>query len=236
MAFNDAFDDVASATETATARWPHAKNRPPRRIFLYRAGGKRVLDILLALLMLPALLPMIAVIWLILRSDGGSALFRQTRVGRHGKVFTCYKFRTMVVDAEAVLARMCAADPRVAQEWQTHQKLRNDPRITRIGCILRKTSFDELPQIFNVLRGDMSLVGPRPFLPSQRETYEAAGGKSYYRLRPGVTGMWQVIGRHDTTFANRVRFDETYGNGYSLPGDLSLILRTAGVVVLRKGA
>lgn len=231
-----AVDDVGIPAETAAIDWPYAKGRPARRLSLYRAGGKRLVDIVLALLMLPALLPVIALIWLAIRADGGPALFLQRRVGRNGKVFICYKFRTMELDAEAALARMCAADPQVAREWQTYQKLHCDPRITRIGCLLRKTSLDELPQIFNVLRGDMSLVGPRPFLPAQRALYEAAGGRAYFRLRPGITGLWQVLGRHDTTFANRVRFDEAYGRGCSLAGDLSLILRTARVVMLRNGS
>lgn len=203
---------------------------------LYAHAGKRALDLLVSLLLLPALIPVMAAIWLVIRRDGGAALFCQPRVGMNGRVFGCYKFRTMVVDAERVLEEMIARDPEVAEEWHRLQKLRRDPRITAIGRVLRKTSLDELPQILNVLKGDMSLVGPRPFLPAQQPIYDAAGGHAYYRLRPGVTGLWQVFSRHDTTFASRVRFDEAYGQNLSALGDLSLILRTAKVVLSRTGA
>ncbi|MGD9919727.1 MAG: sugar transferase, partial [Paenirhodobacter sp.] len=202
----------------------------------YARAGKRALDVLISLLLLPALVPVMLAIWLVIRRDGGAALFCQPRVGVNGRVFACYKFRTMVVDAERVLEEMIARDPEVAEEWHRFQKLRRDPRITAIGRVLRKTSLDELPQILNVLKGDMSLVGPRPFLPSQKAIYDAAGGRAYYRLRPGITGLWQVFSRHDTTFASRVRFDEAYGRNLSASGDLSLILRTAKVVLLRTGA
>ena len=202
---------------------------------LYARFGKRVFDLVLSLFMLPVLVPVLAILWLWVRCDGGSALFCQTRVGRNGKTFACYKFRTMILDAERVLEQMCASDPVVAAEWHAQQKLRHDPRITRVGRILRKTSLDELPQILNVLTGDMSLVGPRPFLPAQKAIYDEAGGKAYYHLRPGVTGMWQVFGRHDTTFASRVRFDEAYGAAVSLWADASLILRTVKVVLHRTG-
>jgi len=207
-----------------------------QRESLYARAGKRALDLLISLLLLPALLPAMVAIWLVIRRDGGAALFSQPRVGRNGRIFACYKFRTMVVDAERVLEEMCASNPEVAAEWHRFQKLRQDPRITAIGQVLRKTSLDELPQILNVLKGEMSLVGPRPFLPTQQAIYDQAGGRAYYRLRPGVTGLWQVFSRHDTTFASRVRFDETYGHNLSARGDLSLILRTAKVVLLRTGA
>lgn len=211
----------------------HATRR--RTSGIYARVGKRALDLFLAILMLPVLLPVMAVIWLMIRSDGNAALFIQPRVGKNGRVFRCYKFRTMVPDAEKVLADMCARDPKIAAEWNTFQKLSNDPRITRIGNLLRKTSLDELPQLLNVFKGDMSLVGPRPFLPSQKGIYDEAGGRAYYRVRPGVTGLWQVFSRHDTTFGSRVRFDEAYGANLSLLGDLSLIFRTAMVVLTRTG-
>jgi lipopolysaccharide/colanic/teichoic acid biosynthesis glycosyltransferase len=203
---------------------------------LYARFGKRIFDLLICLLLLPVLVPVMALIWLAIRAEGGAAVFCQPRVGRGGRVFTCFKFRTMVPDAETVLAQMCARDPGVAREWATFQKLSRDPRITRTGRVLRRTSLDELPQIVNVLRGDMSLVGPRPFLPAQRPLYDAAGGRAYYRLRPGVSGLWQVLSRRDTTFPTRVRFDEAYGQNLSLAGDMALVLRTAKVVVTRTGA
>ena len=211
---------------------------PPHGVFrdLYARFGKRLVDLVLALLMLPVLLPVIGLLWLWVRADGHPALFRQPRVGRNGRIFACYKFRTMIPEAERVLAEMCARDPAIAAEWATHQKLRHDPRITRAGAWLRRLSLDELPQIFNVLKGDMSLVGPRPFLPAQEPLYRQAGGRAYYRMRPGITGLWQIVSRHDTTFAARVHFDETYGRKLSLRRDLTLILRTTGVVVRRTGA
>jgi lipopolysaccharide/colanic/teichoic acid biosynthesis glycosyltransferase len=203
---------------------------------IYRQTGKRLLDLILSMLLMPVLLPVMAVIWGLIRRDGGHALFIQPRVGRDGRVFQCLKFRSMVPDAERVLEDLCASNPDIAAEWHTHQKLAHDPRITPIGKLLRRTSLDELPQIFNVLLGDMSLVGPRPFLPAQKALYDAAGGRAYYRLRPGVTGLWQIFSRHDTTLAARVRFDETYGQNLSLAGDLSLVLRTAKVVLRHTGA
>jgi len=202
---------------------------------LYRTHGKRLLDLVLAMALLPLLLPVMAAIWLIVRHDGGPALFAQPRVGRNGRIFRCYKFRTMVPNAERVLEDLCARDPEIAREWARQQKLRQDPRITAIGQVLRKTSLDELPQILNVLKGEMSLVGPRPFLPAQQAIYDQAGGRAYYRLRPGVTGLWQVFSRHDTTFASRVRFDEAYGARLSTAGDLALLLHTAQVVLRRTG-
>lgn len=208
---------------------------PRARTSAYRFFGKRALDIGLSLALLPLLVPIMAVIWAMIRCDGAAALFCQPRVGKNGRVFSCYKFRTMVPEAEQVLAKMIASDPEVAKEWHEHQKLRSDSRITRIGALLRMTSLDELPQLFNVLKGDMSLVGPRPFLPSQAEMYRAAGGRAYYDLRPGVTGLWQVFCRQDTTFAARVCFDEAYSANLSAIGDLSLILRTAKAVLSRTG-
>lgn len=211
----------------------------PKRLHLlqmiYGRYVKRVLDIVLCVLMIPLLLPMLAVIWLLIRCDGGPGLFIQPRVGRNGRVFQCFKFRTMVVDAEKVLDEMCAKDPAVAEEWLKYQKLSKDPRISKIGRILRATSLDELPQILNVLLGDMSLVGPRPFLPSQKALYDETGSDAYYRVRPGITGSWQVFGRSATTFKSRADFDETYYRNLSLTSDLGLILRTITVVLCRTG-
>lgn len=231
-----AFYDIGSSAEDLVVL---DRSLAPRRgalRALYARLGKRLVDLVLAVLMLPVLLPVIGLIWLWVRRDGHPALFCQPRVGQDGRVFACYKFRTMVPGAEGVLAEICARDPAIAAEWATYQKLRHDPRITRAGAWLRRLSLDELPQIFNVLKGDMSLVGPRPFLPAQEPLYRQAGGRAYYRMRPGVTGLWQIVSRHDTTFAARVHFDETYGRTLSLRRDLALILRTAGVVLRRTGA
>lgn len=235
MTIHDAFatDEAPEILHTEIASAPEKANL---RHALYATSGKRILDLLISMLLLPALLPLMLAIWLIIRSDGSSAIFTQPRVGRYGRIYACHKFRSMVPNAERALKEMCACDPKVAEEWAEFQKLSNDPRITTIGRILRKTSLDELPQILNVLKGDMSLVGPRPFLPAQRDIYDRAGGRAYYTLRPGVTGPWQVFSRHDTTFASRVRFDEAYGANLSMLADLSLILRTAKVIFLRTGA
>jgi lipopolysaccharide/colanic/teichoic acid biosynthesis glycosyltransferase len=221
---------IASTTGKVSTSQPRSWSKA-----IYANYIKRGLDLLMCVFMIPVLLPFMAVIWLLVRRDGGPGLFIQPRVGRNGKTFMCFKFRTMVVNAEKALEDMCAKDPAVAAEWHKYQKLSKDPRISKVGRLLRATSLDELPQIFNVLLGDMSLVGPRPFLPSQRELYDAAGGASYYHVRPGITGPWQVFGRSATTFQARVQFDDTYHRNLSLTADLGLILRTVKVVVCRTG-
>jgi len=200
---------------------------------LYRHFGKRIFDVCFALLLLPVLLPVIAVLWFAVRRDGGPGFFVQPRVGKDGRIFNCWKLRTMVVDAEAALKKMCAENPERAQEWHVNQKLTEDPRITRIGRFLRTTSLDELPQIFNVIRGDMSFVGPRPFLIDQEKLYREAGGRTYFALRPGITGAWQVEGRSATSFVARVTFDNHYGASVSFLRDLWLIVKT-GVIVLKR--
>ncbi|WP_116087703.1 sugar transferase [Tropicimonas sp. IMCC34011] len=202
---------------------------------LYSALGKRALDLSLALLMLPIVAPLIVLLWALVRADGGAGFFGQTRIGRGGRTFRCWKLRTMVPDAEAALARMLAADPDRAAEWARFQKLARDPRITPVGRILRATSLDELPQIWNVIRGDMSLVGPRPFLPAQAPLYRAAGGRGYFDLRPGITGPWQVEGRGKTAFADRAAFDNAYAAGPTLRLDLLYLARTAKVLARRTG-
>ncbi|WP_349294668.1 sugar transferase (plasmid) [Thioclava sp. 'Guangxiensis'] len=202
---------------------------------LYRRCGKRVFDLFLAILLLPVLLPVIAALWLMVRRDGGAGFFVQPRVGLDGRVFNCFKMRTMVLDAEAALKRMCEESPELAQEWHVHQKLRVDPRITAVGRFLRATSLDELPQVFNVLKGDMSFVGPRPFLIEQEALYRHAGGKDYFELRPGITGSWQVEGRNTTTFTARVAYDEGYNRSLSFVRDFALLVKTAGIVVKRTG-
>lgn len=201
----------------------------------YTGVPKRAFDIFLSLLILPVVAPVLAVLWVLTRMDGGPGFFGQERVGRDGRRFTCWKLRTMVVDAERVLADLCASDPRIAEEWHVNQKLTHDPRITRVGRFLRKSSLDELPQILNILWGDMSFVGPRPFTVGQEHLYVAAGGTAYFRLRPGITGPWQIEGRGATRFVDRVRFDEHYYEKASLGCDLRLIGMTFGVVLKGTG-
>ena len=202
---------------------------------LYQRVFKRLIDTLLVVVSLPIVVPVIAVLALIIRRDGGHAFFVQPRVGLNGEVFPCFKLRTMHVDAEARLAEMCATDPIIAAEWHRDQKLLIDPRITKVGCFLRRSSLDELPQLLNVLRGEMSIVGPRPFLPSQEELYRRAGGRAYYAMRPGITGSWQVAGRGDTRFVDRVGFDDDYHSRLSFKEDLMILLKTVSVVIKSTG-
>lgn len=172
----------------------------------------------------------------LIRRDGGPALFRHPRVGLGGVTFSCFKFRSMVIDADARLARLLASDPVAAAEWETRRKLPRDPRITRIGAFLRRTSLDELPQLLNVLRGEMSLVGPRPVVREELDQHYGPATEAYCRTRPGLTGLWQVSGRSDTTYAERVQLDTRYVNEWSLALDLWILLRTIPAVLQRRGA
>ena len=198
------------------------------RVRPYKAGFKRVFDVLVVLAALPFVLPFFAIVALLIASDGHAPFFRQERVGQSGKRFKMWKFRTMVPDAETALTKYLETNPSARAEWECKQKLENDPRITRVGRLLRKTSFDEMPQLFNVLAGDMSLVGPRPMMPSQQALYP---GQAYYRLRPGMTGTWQISSRHTSTFAARAEYDDAYEYKLSLATDAAIIVRTVGVVL-----
>ncbi len=193
---------------------------------------KRTLDVALILLATPILLPITTLIALIIRLDSkGPALFRQTRVGKHGKGFTCYKFRTMVVDAEKRKAELAALNEADGPLF----KIRSDPRITRVGRFLRQSSLDELPQLLNVLRGEMSLVGPRPGLPEEVDQYDP-WHRRRLEVTPGLTGLWQVLGRSDTSFDEMVRLDIFYTENWSVGMDLQILLKTIPVVLIGKGA
>lgn len=198
----------------------------------YGHYGKRMLDIVLVLLAAPAVLMVALIIVILVSLDGSSPFFRQWRVGRHGRLFRMWKFRSMVPDAEAKLQDHLSSCSAAAAEWKHFQKLKKDPRITRFGAVLRRTSLDELPQLWNVLKGDMSLVGPRPMLPDQRPLYP---GQAYYKLRPGITGPWQVSDRNTCGFADRAGFDHRYLDEMSLGTDLRLIGETLPVVALASG-
>jgi len=198
----------------------------------YRLAGKRSLDLLVTLLLAPLLVPMVLVLALLVMRDGHGPFYTQERVGRHGRIYRMWKLRSMVPDADAALAAHLAADPAARAEWEAHQKLRRDPRVTTVGRLLRACSLDELPQFWNVLRGDMSLVGPRPMMRSQQHLYP---GRSYYALRPGITGAWQVSDRNGVTFAERARFDDAYDRDLSLRTDLGLLWATVGVVLRGTG-
>jgi len=199
---------------------------------LYAAGFKRVLDLAVVLAALPFLIPFFLLIGALIALDGHNPFFRQERVGMSGRRFYMWKFRTMVPDAEYHLKRHLEADPDARDEWTSMQKLKDDPRITRLGRILRRTSVDELPQLINVLTGEMSLVGPRPMMPSQQALYP---GHAYYRLRPGLTGMWQVSERHTSTFAERAIYDDAYEGKLSFATDVNILVRTVGVVLRATG-
>jgi undecaprenyl-phosphate galactose phosphotransferase len=196
---------------------------------------KRVFDILGSTTLLVALTPLLAYLSWRIRQTGGAAIFTHRRVGRDGKTFSCLKFRTMVPDAESVLKRYLEGDPAVRVEWKRDYKLKDDPRITPIGHFLRRTSLDELPQLWNVLRGEMSLVGPRPIIEEELARY---GDQVDYYLeaRPGITGLWQISGRNDTTYADRVALDSWYVRNWSLWYDLVILVKTGGVVLRGKGA
>jgi lipopolysaccharide/colanic/teichoic acid biosynthesis glycosyltransferase len=199
---------------------------------LYRSYLKRLLDVVAVLALSVVVLPLVAVLAVIVAFGGGSPFYTQTRVGRGGRVFTMYKLRTMVPNAEAILQERLGASPELRAEWDSTQKLKSDPRITPFGRFLRKTSLDELPQLYNVLIGNMSLVGPRPILESQVVLYP---GSAYYRLRPGVTGFWQISDRNECDFADRARFDEAYDRELSLATDVRVLASTAGVVLRGTG-
>lgn len=200
-----------------------------------RIDLKRCLDLVGTLVLLAVFaLPML-VTFILVRASGGSALFKQTRVGRGGETFTCYKFRTMVPNAQQVLERLLENDPQAREQWQRDQKLRDDPRITRIGALLRRTSLDELPQLFNVLKGEMSLVGPRPVLHEELLRY-GSRARYYLSIKPGLTGLWQVSGRNDLRYSRRVALDVFYVKNHRLSFDVWILWRTVGVVLRGCGA
>ena len=198
--------------------------------------AKRALDIFGAGVGLVLLAPFFLIVALMVRADGGPAFFAHQRVGRGGKLFGCLKFRSMVVDSQARLEALMANDPTARAEWEATRKLKNDPRITRIGGFLRSTSLDELPQLINVLRGEMSLVGPRPVQEAEIDRYYGASAAHYMAVRPGITGLWQVSGRSETSYESRVALDVTYVSRPSLLADLSILLRTPVAVLSRRGA
>jgi undecaprenyl-phosphate galactose phosphotransferase len=191
---------------------------------------KRWLDIIGSLVLIVTTIPLVLMIIALIRLEGGPAIFGQMRVGRKGKPFTCYKFRTMRLDAEECLQKVLAGDPCAAAEYKQFHKLRDDPRVTRVGMLLRKTSLDELPQIYNVLCGTMSLVGPRPRLPKEPSDFY------YEAVRPGITGLWQVSGRNQLTFKQRVALDLWYVRNWNAWYDLAILCKTIKVVLLREGA
>ena len=198
---------------------------------------KRTFDISCALVGLLFLLPIAIIIKIatVLTGDFHSIFYTQTRYGKGGKEFKFYKFRSMLVDSEKLLEDTLKMDPVAAEEYKTTKKLKNDPRITKIGKFIRKTSIDELPQIFNILKGDMSVIGNRPYLPREREDM----GEYFddiLKTTPGLTGLWQVSGRSDTTFKERLELERQYSNNAGLKLDIKIFFKTFAAVLLSKGA
>jgi lipopolysaccharide/colanic/teichoic acid biosynthesis glycosyltransferase len=196
----------------------------------YPRHFKRALDLALVLLAAPVALPLIALAWALVRLDGGPGFFGHVRIGRDGRAFTCWKIRTMHRDAPARLAALLRADPSTAHAWNSHGKLASDPRITPLGRILRRLSIDELPQVWNVLRGEMSIVGPRPITLPELDRY-GTRQRYYVSCRPGITGLWQVSGRNRLSYDDRVALDQAYAERITLFSDLSVILRTIPTVL-----
>lgn len=206
--------------------------RIKRKTYLFT---KRLFDIIISLIGLIILSPLfIIIICLIKKEDRGQAIFSQERIGQNGKIFKLYKFRSMVNNADKILEELLK-DPKIKREYKKKMKLSNDPRITKIGSLLRKTSIDELPQLINVLKGDMSLIGNRPYLPREKEEM-AHFYQEIIKTKPGITGYWQVNGRSETTFTERCRLESFYSKNMSLKLDLKIFFLTFYVVLARKGA
>jgi Undecaprenyl-phosphate galactose phosphotransferase WbaP len=197
---------------------------------------KRFFDITVSLFSLPLLMPLIGIMAIIIKSETpGPAIYSHERIGKNGKTFRCYKFRTMKKDAEEKLKDLLEGSQEIRNEWENTWKLRDDPRITKVGRFLRRTSLDELPQIFNVINGEMSLVGPRPYLPRERAIVEE-NIQVIYSAKPGITGLWQVSGRSDTGYKYRIKLDAWYVMNWSLWLDIAIIFKTVRVVTKMEGA
>lgn len=220
-------DDLVSPAPPGPASTPPGAGLDP-------AIG-RSLDVLIALVALVVMAPVLVLIALMIwAQDGGSPLFAHRRIGRGGASFPCFKFRTMVTDADARLEHLLATDAESAEEWTRDQKLRSDPRITPLGQFLRISSLDEIPQLLNVVLGQMSLVGPRPIVESEVPRY-GRYFSVYCRVRPGITGLWQVSGRNDLSYRRRVVLDTVYCRAKSVPLDLLILGRTVPAVLSRRG-
>jgi lipopolysaccharide/colanic/teichoic acid biosynthesis glycosyltransferase len=199
---------------------------------VYRDFFKRFFDIALTVLSAPVVVPAVLLMALLVSLDGGNPFYSQLRVGKDGRTFRMWKLRSMVHNADQLLEAYLANDPAARAEWDSTQKLKKDPRITFVGRFLRKSSMDELPQLLNVFNGTMSLVGPRPMMLCQEDSYT---GRGYYRLRPGITGLWQVSDRNHGQFIGRVYFDDLYDRTVSLKTDVQVLLQTFAVVLRGTG-
>jgi Undecaprenyl-phosphate galactose phosphotransferase WbaP len=223
--------DISSffSHEIALLRLRNNLRRWPARL------TKRVFDLVVALVLLVLLTPLLVWLAVQIRRDGGPAMFEHVRVGLNGSSFRCLKFRSMVVDADQRLAELLANEPTLQAEWARDRKLKNDPRLNQVGDFLRRTSLDELPQLLNVIKGEMSLVGPRPVVADELEKY--GDDTDYYLMvRPGITGLWQVSGRNDVGYEKRVYLDTWYVKNWSLWYDIAILFKTVRVVLRREGA
>ncbi|MES2683388.1 MAG: sugar transferase [Pseudomonadota bacterium] len=218
-----------SATLNALPMVPVAQTSPSESVL------KRVFDVCGALLIIAFVSPILLIIAALVAASKGPIVFGHTRIGKNGAPFKCLKFRTMVPDAEQRLKALLRDDPEFAAEWNIAFKSPRDPRITRVGKYLRKTSLDELPQLFNVLRGEMSLVGPRPVISDEIVRYRR-GSRYYLSSRPGMTGLWQISGRNDVSYEARVAMDRYYVSNRSFRMDLRILFGTIRVVVRGSGA
>ncbi len=225
---------MKSATRSATT----AFFIPQETGVIRPIGGisKRSFDILIAFLALIALSPLFLLIMALVKlSDGGSIFYGHRRIGHNGQTFKCLKFRTMMENGDRVLQEFFKANPAAYEEWRTTRKLQDDPRVTVVGSVLRKLSLDELPQLLNIIRGEMSIVGPRPVVEDELELYDSAA-VFYLRSRPGLTGLWQISGRNDVSYATRVAFDTHYVQNWSLLADLVIVFKTIPAVCLSRGS
>ncbi len=248
MTFYDSIvDNFVETEETCENRpWTGPERRRSRyvappfsgvgRILAKDPVELRVVDFIVSSVALVVLAPLLFVIAIsVFVANPGQILFKQSRVGRYGRMFNCYKFRTMATDAEARLDKLLASDPEARAEWDKDHKLRKDPRIVGIGRFLRKSSLDELPQLFNVLKGEMSLVGPRPIVPDEKKKY----GKyidHYCLVRPGITGLWQVSGRNDVSYRRRVAFDVVFATKSNMADYFRILFMTVPSVLGSKGS
>lgn len=227
--------ELQDVADSSAGLWLLPQARGPEHFFRYRVV-KRSLDVVLVLcffvLLLPVLVVIAAAIWL---TSPGSILFSHRRIRRHGEFFTMWKFRTMCLNSSEVLERYLAAHPEARAEWRATHKLKHDPRVTPVGRFLRRTSLDELPQLWNVLNGTMSLVGPRPIVAAEVEKY-GEHFWDYCAVKPGITGLWQVSGRSELTYPQRVELDRQYAQNWSLQADAKILMRTWSCVVNRDGA
>jgi exopolysaccharide production protein ExoY len=235
-----AFDHPGTAAHQFEPRpWEESPARPRARQTLppgWRyAPAKRILDIAGAIGLAAVFFPLILAIAVLMRREDGSIIYKHRRVGRDGRSFECLKFRTMVPNADQVLRELLERDPAIKAEWVRDHKLRCDPRVTRLGRFLRRTSLDELPQLWNVMRGEMSLVGPRPVVKEELLRY-GRNVHAYLSTKPGITGLWQVKGRNDTDYRRRVVLDTYYVRNQNLLLDLYILLKTTGVVLGGVGA